>query len=80
MMSNGVKERIKYTLSMCHSDRSRSKQYEGRARRGVGRHERIKRGSGIKGFVYYESIKRVLNKRLIFECRCDVCRSLFPAE
>ena len=24
-----------------------------------------------KGFVYYESIKRELNKRLIFECRCD---------
>ena len=22
-------------------------------------------------FVYYESIKRELNKRLIFECRCD---------
>ena len=22
-------------------------------------------------FVYYESIKRDLNKRLIFECRCD---------
>ena len=22
-------------------------------------------------FVYYESIKRELNKRLVFECRCD---------
>ena len=29
---------------------------------------------GVNGnllFVYYESIKRELNKRLIFECRCD---------
>jgi hypothetical protein len=26
---------------------------------------------GEEMFVYYESIKRELNKRLIFECRCD---------
>ena len=37
------------------------------------------RGKGLKAvwddankrIVYYESIKRELNKRLIFECRCD---------
>ena len=27
--------------------------------------------TGRLWFVYYESIKRELNKRLIFECRCD---------
>ncbi len=30
MMSNGVKERLKYTLSMCHLGRTRRKKYEGR--------------------------------------------------
>ena len=32
---------------------------------------RVRRPKKFFSVVYYESIKRELNKRLIFECRCD---------
>ncbi len=49
MKCTQANERLKYTLSMCRLGRTWRKSTREGAKIGVGRHERMKRGSGMKG-------------------------------
>ena len=54
------------------NSRSTTKDQESRVSHLILRSSRWIPGASIKrDVVYYESTKRELNKRLIFECRCD---------